>query len=123
MTGVKDRWMKCCVGSICLLGIVMILGKGYSLVGISNICAIAGILCLNFALYLTAKSLGFYNLIIFGFKKFMEICRNKDLSHQGSKVGEYHEFIANYRHEKNYKKAYIIAGVLIVVSIFTSMGV
>lgn len=123
MRSLENRWIRYGISVLVLTMMCVLLSKELSLLSISNACAIVGIFVLNWALYLTAKSLGFYNIIIFGFKKFMEIWKHKDLTHEGSKVGQYYEFIGNFHPEKNYKEPYIVALGLIVVSLITSMGI
>ena len=123
MNRIDKKWMQYGIGGGILALLLFIGGKEYSMLGISNACAITGILLLNVALFLTAKNLGCYNLIILGSKKFIALWKNKGLSSAEDGVGQYHEFVINYGYKRVYKEPYIIASVLIVASIIASFGV
>lgn len=98
---------------VCL---VFAVRREYSLLGVSDAFAVTGLLFLILALFRTARYMRFYDLPIYGFKKFVEIWRVKEPSSKNSKLGNYGDFVRNYTHEKNYGEAYVLAAVLLAVS-------
>ena len=68
---------------VCL---VFAVRREYSLLGVSDAFAVAGLLFLILALFRTARYMRFYDLPIYGFKKFVEIWRVKEPSSKNSKL-------------------------------------
>lgn len=85
-------------------------------VGVSDACAVTGILFLITALFRYARFLRFYDLIIFGFLKFIDIWKNDKFSGKDSRTGQYHEFVSRQVHERDYMEAFFTAGVFLLLS-------
>ena len=90
--------------------------REYSLLGVSDAFAISGLMFMIMALFRTAKYMRFYDLPIYGFKKFVEIWKIKEPSKKNSKLGNYGDFIQNYKHERNYMEAYFLAAVMLLIA-------
>lgn len=100
----------------CLVILLFVIRREYSLLGISDAFAISGLMFMILALFRTAKYMRFYDLPIYGFKKFMEIWKIKEPSKKNSKLGDYGDFVQTYEHEKNYMEAYVLASLLLIVA-------
>lgn len=103
--------------AVMIFVIMAVWRRNFSIVGFSDACAITGICFLILALFRTAKYMRFYDLIIFGGKKFMEIWKNEDLSRKGSRVGQYHEFVQNQEHEADFKEVYLVTACCLICSV------
>lgn len=104
------------IAALLLVTVLFAVRREYSLLGISDAFAIAGLMFMILALFRTAKYMRFYDLPIYGFKKFVEIWKVKEPSKKNSKLGNYGDFVQTYEHEKNYAEAYLFAAVLLVLA-------
>ena len=102
---------RCIVKSIlkaaATAAVIFTVRRRWSLVGISDACALSGILFLIVALFRLSRRLGFYNLVIYGFRKFKEIWKNENFLADGPHG--YGEFVQSRRYEKNYTETLIAA--------------
>lgn len=112
----KKSMVRYGIAAVILAGGLFAVRREYSLLGISDALAIAGLMFMILALFRTAKYMRFYDLPIYGFKKFVEIWKVKEPSKKNSKLGNYGDFVQNYVHEKNYAEAYVLAAALLVTS-------
>lgn len=88
------------VASVAVAAFFLILRRDFSLTGISNAAALSGICILIAALFWTARSFHCYDLIIYGFQKFTDLWKNRNITDAES--GGY----ANFLEGRNYKKGY-----------------
>ncbi len=109
---------KCYVKNILLavgLGAVIFAWqRNWSLIGVSDACALSGICYLILALFRFTRYLRFYDLIIYGVHKFTRIWKNEKFSDKA--MGSYGEFVAGRRYEKNYGETFIAAVSMLVCS-------
>lgn len=103
--------------------LLFIIRREYSLLGISDAFAISGLMFLILALFRTAKYMRFYDLPIYGFKKFIEIWKMKEPSKSHSKLGNYGDFVQSYEHEKNYGETYILAAMMLIIALLVGAWV
>lgn len=104
------------IAAALLVMVLFALRREYSILGISDALAIAGLMFMILALFRTAKYMRFYDLPIYGFKKFVEIWKVKEPSKKNSKLGNYGDFVQTYEHEKNYAEAYLFAAALLILA-------
>lgn len=94
--------------------------KEFTLINLLDSITLTGICFLIVGMFRTAKYLHFYDLPIYGGKKFVELFKGR-YSKKQSKVGEYHEYVQNLDYQVNFKEAYVTAGILLGVSLVISM--
>lgn len=116
----KSRLIRYGVAAVVISG-VFFFGflKEFTFVNVLDAITLTGICFLLVGLFRTAKYLHFYDLPIYGGKKFVELFRR--YSKQESKSGEYHEFVQGLNYQVNFKEAYLIAGVLLGIALMASM--
>lgn len=90
-----------------LAAVIFVCRRQWSLVGISDSCALSGIVFLIAALFRMARYLRFYDLIIYGFQKFKQIWKNQDFLENASR--NYGTFVESRQYEKNYRETFIAA--------------
>lgn len=117
----RKRVIRCAVTAILVAAAVFFVRREYSLFGISDALALSGLMFLILALFRTARYMRFYDLPIYGFKKFVEIWKMKEPSKNNSKLGNYGDFVQTYEHEKNYGEAYLTAAVLLALAFLTGV--
>lgn len=100
--------------SITLAAVIFLLRREWQLVGVSNACALSGICFLILALFRTARYLRFYDLVLYGFLKFVQIWRNKNFADHVT--GGYEEFVRTRRYEQNYGETFIAALLMFLCS-------
>lgn len=88
--------------------------RQWTLVGLSDACALSGIIFLIIALFRLARWLRFYDLVIYGFQKFKQIWKNENFLDGQS--GSYGDFVESRRYEKNYGETFIAAICMFVCS-------
>ncbi len=111
----KRKLVTECLVSGVLSGIVYLVRKDWSIIGMVDALTIIGICFLIRAMFLTTKKLRFYDLTIYGVKKFVELWKT-----QPSTIGKYHEYMHTIRHEEQYKESYVVAITLLGVSILAA---
>lgn len=89
--------------------------RDFSLLGASDALAVTGICFLIAALFLTAKYLHAYDLLIYSFHKFVNIWKNRGFSSRDSQG--YHEFLAERHYQKTAGAYYGTAGVLLLLAL------
>lgn len=94
---------------------VFFLRQEYSLRGASDAFSITGLCFLIAALFLTAKHMHAYDLLIYSFHKFVNIWKNRGFSSRDSKG--YHEFLAGRQYQKNAGAYYGTGGVLLLFAL------
>lgn len=116
----KSRLIRYGVAAVVISG-VFFFGflRELTFVNVLDAITLTGICFLLVGLFRTAKYLHFYDLPIYGGKKFVELFRR--YSKQESKLGEYHEFVQGLNYQENFKEAYLMAGVLLGISLIVSM--
>lgn len=85
------------------------------LLGASDALALSGLCFLIAALFLTAKHMHAYDLLIYSFYKFINIWKNRGFTSRESK--DYHEFLAERQYGKTEVSYYITAGVLLLLAL------
>lgn len=85
---------------------------------VADAVSLTGILFLILALFRTAKYLHFYDLPIYGGKKFAELFRKYEK--EESTLGEYHEYVQSLNYRINFIEAYVTAGILLFSSFLAS---
>ena len=100
----KKNMVRYGISAALLVSILFAVRREYSLLGVSDAFAISGLMFMILALFRTAKYMRFYDLPIYGFKKFVEIWKVKEPSRKNSKLGNYGDFVQNYVHKKNYRR-------------------
>lgn len=100
-------------GAAVTVGFLAVRGE-FSLKGLSDAMALSGICFLIAALFWTARSWHFYDLIIYGFQKFANLWKNRNFTQRTSEG--YYEFLEGRHYEKNYTECYVTAAVLIIGS-------
>ena len=108
-------YVKCILASVLLAAVVFAIRREWNLIGVSNACAVSGILFLCLALFRVARNLHFYDMVIFGFKKFKQIWKNEQFLDKDS--GSYADFLANRRYAKDYGEDFTAAWIMFVVSV------
>lgn len=111
--------LRCCVNSILksvltAAAIFAVRGR-WSLVGMSDACALSGIIFLIAALFRLARWLRFYDLVIYGFQKFKQIWKNENFLADGPQG--YGAFVESRRYKKNYVETFIAAVCMFLCSI------
>ena len=81
----------------------------------SDACAISGICFLILALFRLTRCLHFYDLVLYGFKKFKQIWKNENFMEKDT--GSYADYINSRHYEKNYGETFIAAVIMFVVSV------
>ena len=107
-------YVKCILAAVLLAAIIFVIRRDWNLLGVSNACAVSGICFLCLALFRVARNLHFYDMVIFGFKKFKQIWKNEQFLDKDS--GNYADFLASRRYAKDYGEAFTAAGIMFVVS-------
>ena len=102
------------------LSVLFTLRLGFSFRGVTDAVTLSGISFLILALFRTARYLRFYDLPVFGFKKFVELWK-KDYKKGGSSVGEYHEFVKEVVHVADFKEAYAVSATCLLASAALSL--
>lgn len=108
-------YIKSIIKSVLLAMIVFLLRREHGLVGVSNACAVSGICFLCLALFRVSRNLHFYDMVIFGFKKFKQIWKNEHFLEKDMK--SYADFLENRRYVNNYGEAFAAAGIMFLVSV------
>ena len=106
------KWKGYLLGGAVLFEFFLVIRGNCSLAGISDAFALSGICLLIAGLFQTAKSLHFYDLIIYGFQKFVNIWKNRDFTQRSSQG--YYEFLQGRNYKKGFKECYITAGAMIL---------
>ncbi|MDO4265575.1 MAG: DUF3899 domain-containing protein [Eubacteriales bacterium] len=107
-------------GAVLTAAVFVLRGK-MNLVGASDAFAVSGICFLIAALFLTAKHLHAYDLLIYGFQKFKNLWRNKGYSSRESL--DYHEFLAQRHYPKTETAYFAAAGVLLLLALLLALAV
>lgn len=94
---------------------VFALRRDWTLVGLSDACALSGIVFLIIALFRLAKWLRFYDLVIYGFQKFQQIWKNENFL--DTQETSYGAFVESRRYEKNYSETFIAAVCMFLCSV------
>ena len=76
----KKNMVRYGISAALLVSILFAVRREYSLLGVSDAFAISGLMFMILALFRTAKYMRFYDLPIYGFKKFVEIWKVKEPS-------------------------------------------
>lgn len=101
------RGVKSILLAAVLSAVIFFARKEPGNVGISNACALSGICFLILALFRRARYLRFYDLLFYGFQKFIQIWKNHDFRDRDGK--RYADFLESRKYEKNDWEAFIAA--------------
>lgn len=115
----KKRLTRYVFAAIILTGLFT-LRLGLSLVGVADGITLSGITFLILGLFRIARYLRFYDLPVFGFKKFAELWK-KDFKKRGSSVGEYHQFVEETFHQVDFKEAFGVGGLFLFMGMVLSL--
>lgn len=111
--------MRCYLKSILhaaiLAAVIFAVRHHWTLVGVSDACALSGIVFLIMALFRVSRYLRFYDLVIYGFQKFKQIWKNENFLEDASKG--YGAFVESRRYEKNYGETFIAAVCMFACSV------
>lgn len=111
----KDRKVKTyLIAGTAVTAGFLIIRSDFSLKGMSDAMALSGICFLIAALFWTARSLHFYDLIIYGFQKFTNLWKNRNFTQRTSEG--YYEFMESRHYQTNYTECYVTAAVLLIGS-------
>jgi len=108
-------YIKSILWAVLLAAAVFVIRQDWNLVGVSNACAVSGIWFLCLALFRVSRNLHFFDMLIFGFKKFKQIWKNEHFLEKDMK--SYADFLENRRYVNNYGEAFAAAGIMFVVSV------
>lgn len=108
-------YIKSILSAVVLAVLAFIWRKNWSLIGVSDACAISGICFLILALFRLTRCLHFYDLVLYGFKKFKQIWKNENFMEKDT--GSYADYINSRHYEKNYGETFIAAVIMFVVSV------
>lgn len=97
-----------------LAALIFLIRRVWNLTGMSDACALSGICFLILALFRIARYLRFYDLLIFGFKKFKQIWKNEKFLDRDT--CSYADFLESRQYEKNYGETFIAAVLMFVCS-------
>ncbi len=97
-----------------LAAAVFAVRRQWTFVGLSDACALSGIVFLIIALFRLARWLRFYDLVIYGFQKFKQIWKNENFL--DTPTSSYGAFVESRSHEKNYGETFIAALCMFVCS-------
>lgn len=111
----RKEIVKTVFRSVVTAAAIFAVRRRWSLVGLSDACALSGIVFLIVALFRLARWLRFYDLIIYGFRKFKQIWKNEKFLSDGP--GGYGAFVESRRYEKNYVETFIAAACMFLCSI------
>lgn len=107
-------YIKTIVKSVFLMAVIFLIRKNWNLIGLSDACAVSGICFLCLALFRVSRNLHFYDMVIFGFKKFKQIWKNQHFLEKDMK--SYADFLENRHYVKNYGEAFAAAGIMFLIS-------
>ena len=93
---------------------IFVVRRQWTFVGLSDACALSGIVFLIIALFRLARWLRFYDLVIYGFRKVKQIWKNENFL--DTSEGSYGAFVESRRYEKNYVETFIAALCMFVCS-------
>lgn len=103
--------IQCCIRSVrrafVTAAVIFALRRRWTFVGLSDACALAGILFLITALFRLARWLRFYDLVIYGFQKFKQLWKNENFL--DTPATSYGAFVESRRYEKNFCETFIAA--------------
>lgn len=108
------RYRNCLFAAALVTCLFLVLRRDLSRTGISDAFALSGICFLIAALFLTARNLHSYDLIVYGFQKFTSLFKNRNFTRNSSLA--YHEFLEGQTYSKHYMEYYFTAAVLIFCS-------
>ena len=97
-----------------LFAVFFAVRRQWNLTGVSDACALAGICMLVVAMFRTARCLRFYDLILYGVRKFAQLWKKGGI--EAGRDAGYAAFQETRRYEKNYIEAYIAAACLFACS-------
>lgn len=115
------RYIRLGVSGMALTAAVFVFRGKMSLAGASDAFAVSGICFLIAALFLTAKHMHAYDLLIYSFQKFKNLWRNKGYSSRESL--DYHEFLAQRHYRKTETAYFAAAGVLLLLALLLASSV
>lgn len=105
--------------ALVLSGVYLVLFcDNISFKGVSDSLFIVGIVFLILGLFRITRTLKFYNLLIFGWKKLIEIIVTRNYSKRDSKTGEYFDYQKESEYNKPYAEFIITGLTMIIVSTF-----
>lgn len=104
-------------------GYIILFGKGYSFESVSNIFFIIGLGYLILGLFRLTRVLKFFDLLIFGWKKLIEIIVTRNYSKKNSKTGEYIDYLKENKYCKSYIELIVIGIVILLISAYTGLKV
>lgn len=107
-------YIKSILWATALAAAVFVIRRDWSLIGVSNACAVSGIWFLCLALFRVSRNLHFYDMVIFGFKKFVQIWKNEHFLEKDMK--SYPDFLESRRYVNNYGEAFTAAAIMFLIS-------
>lgn len=100
-------YLKTIMWAVFAAAAIFVLRRHWTFVGLSDACALSGIIFLILALFRLARWLRFYDLVIYGFQKFKQIWKNENFL--DTPETSYGAFVESRRYEKNYNETFIAA--------------
>lgn len=112
---------KLVIGFLISTAYLLILNGKTTLLNISNSLFIVGMVYLIIGLFRLTKKLELYNFIAFGWKKMIEIIKNKDYSSSESKSGDYYTYTNSQIYDKSFNELIVSGLIMIAISIIVGL--
>lgn len=80
-------------GVLMVIGILKFKGEGIHLTGLGDATFLVGSMMMFIGCFRLLINFRFLTLVVFSYKKFFEIIRNKHYTKNNSKLGDYHDYL------------------------------
>lgn len=115
----KRYQLECCIRNLlyaaAAAAVVFVIRRQWDLMGVSDACALSGIVFLIVGLFRRARYMRFYDLCIYGAMRFKSLRINPGVTDKT--FGSYGEFVEKRRYEKNYMESFAAAAGMFVCSL------
>ena len=115
----KQYQIQCCIRNLVYAAVaaavVFVIRRQWNLIGISDACALSGIVFLIVGLFRRARYMRFYDLCNYGARRLTSCSTNPGGTEKP--FGSYGELVEKRRYERNYTESFIAAASMFICSL------